>query len=263
MKLVSWNVNGIRAAYKKGGLDDVMRLEPDVLCIQETKANEDQSPFHPDGYHQIWHDGQRKGYSGTAIFTKEEPLSTRRGFSKAIQDKYVFKDNFGDTTLEGRLITIELPEFYIVTSYTPNSKRALERLDHRHKNWDPAFREYLDELRSHKPVLACGDLNVAHTEIDLARPKDNRKNAGFTDEEREGIQNLIDSGYLDTFRELHPDAEDCYTWWSAWGNARDRNVGWRIDYWLADPDMMPRVVEAQIHADIFGSDHCPVSIEIN
>ena len=263
MKLFSWNVNGIRAAHKKGGLDALMdQHEPDIICLQETKATKDQSLFHPEGYTQIWHDGERKGYSGTAIFTRTEPLSIQHGFSPQLAEQYNFSDSFGDSTREGRLLSIEFEDFYLVTVYTPNSKRGLERLDHRHKNWDPAFLEHLKELEAKKPVLACGDLNVAHTEVDLARPKDNKRNAGFTDEEREGIQNLIDAGFLDTFRTLHPDAEDAYTWWSAWGNTRDRNIGWRIDYWLASQDLMSQIRDAQIHPDLMGSDHCPVSLEI-
>lgn len=264
MRLYSWNVNGIRAVWNKGALQEfVQEHQPDILCIQETKADQDQSPVELPGYEEIWHDGQRKGHFGTAVFTKIAPLSTTAGLPASIVDKYELEDTFGDTAHEGRVLTVEYEDFYIVTVYTPNSKRKLERLGLRQNNWDPAFLEHCKELEANKPVMICGDLNVAHKEIDLARPKDNKRNAGFTDEERAGMDNILAEGFLDTFRLLYPDTTDAYSWWSAWGNTRERNVGWRIDYWLVSQSLAGRIAEAHIHSDVMGSDHCPVSIEIS
>ncbi|MEM6998159.1 MAG: exodeoxyribonuclease III [Patescibacteria group bacterium] len=264
MRLYSWNVNGIRAVWNKEALQKfVGEHQPDILCIQETKANETQSPVELEGYEEVWHDGQRKGHFGTAVFTKIEPTSVAKGLPDQLVDKYNLEDDFGDTSKEGRVLTLEFEDFFIVTVYTPNSKRKLERLSLRQDNWDPAFLEYCKSLERDKPVLISGDLNVAHTEIDLARPKDNRRNAGFTDEERSGMDSYLSAGFVDTFRLLHPDTTEAYTWWSAWGNTRARNVGWRIDYWLASESLAGRIVDAQIHADVMGSDHCPVSIEIS
>ncbi len=263
MKLYSWNVNGIRAVWNKGLFQKfIEEHDPDILCLQETKAQPDQSPVDLEQYSKYWHSAVKKGYSGTAIFSKTEPLSTHNGFSKSINAKYDFSDDFGDTSTEGRVLTAEFEDFYVVTVYTPNSKNKLERLSHREKIWDPAFREYLNELQQKKPVLACGDLNVAHNEIDLARPKENVGKHGFTNEERAGFDKLMNDGYLDTFRFFYPHAEEVYSWWTAWGGARDRNVGWRIDYWLASESLADRLIDAQVHSDVFGSDHCPVSIEI-
>lgn len=264
MKLYSWNVNGIRAVINKGAFAQFINdHQPDVLCLQETKAKQGQAEIDLPEYEEIWNSADRPGYSGTAIFTKVKPLSTMNGFADAIAHKYGLDDDgFGDPTKEGRVLSVEFEDFWVVTVYTPNSKRDLGRLSLRHKQWDPAFLEHIKMLEEKKPVLVCGDLNVAHTEIDLARPKDNLKNAGFTEEEREGINALIGSGLIDTFRTLHPDTKDVYTWWTAWGGARQRNVGWRIDYWLASSSLTPRVKSAEVHADVMGSDHCPVSIEI-
>ena len=264
MKLYSWNVNGIRAVWNKGMFQKfVEEHDPDIICLQETKAQPEQSPLDLDQYHIYWHSAVKKGYSGTAILSKTKPLSVHNGFSDAINARYDFSDQFGDTSTEGRVLTAEFDDFYVVTVYTPNSKNKLERLSHRDTVWDPAFRDYIAELQQTKPVLACGDLNVAHTEIDLARPKDNVGKHGFTTEERAAFDNLLTAGFVDTFRYFYPHAEDVYSWWTAWGGARERNVGWRIDYWLASESCTDRLINANVHADVYGSDHCPVSIEIS
>lgn len=264
MKLYSWNVNGIRAIWKKGDFQKfITEHDPDILCLQETKAAQDQSPIDLVQYEEYWCSAERKGYSGTAIFCKTPPLSIINGFSPEITKKYDLNDSFGDTSKEGRVLSLEFEDFYVVTSYTPNSKGGLERLALRHKAWDPAFREHCLSLEAKKPVLICGDLNVAHKEIDLARPTQNVGKHGFTVEEREGLSALLDAGYIDTFRTLYPDTPDAYTWWTAWGGARDRNVGWRIDYWLASKSLASRIVDANIHPDVYGSDHCPVSLELS
>lgn len=263
MKLYSWNVNGIRAVWNKGLFQEFIdNHQPDILCLQETKAQPDQSPVDLPDYEEIWNSAERKGYSGTAIFTKQAPLSVQRGFSDGINAKFDFSDKFGDSSKEGRVLTAEFEDFYVTTVYTPNSKNKLERLSHRADIWDKAYLEHLQELAKTKPVLSCGDMNVAHQEIDLARPKDNVGKHGFTDEERAGFQKFLDNGFIDTFRLHHPDMTDVYSWWTAWGGARDRNVGWRIDYWLASAELEPRIVSAEVHMDVMGSDHCPVSIEI-
>lgn len=263
MKLYSWNVNGIRAVWNKELFQKfITEHDPDILCLQETKAEQGQSPVDLPQYTEYWNSAEKKGYSGTAIFSKIKPLSSIIGFSDEILSRYNFADNFGDTSKEGRVLTLEYDEYYICTVYTPNSKGKLERLEMRQKVWDPAFRDHIAELQNNKPVLTCGDFNVAHNEIDLARPAENVGKHGFTDEERQGLNNLLDIGLIDTFRTLHPDTKDAYTWWTHWANARANNVGWRIDYWLVSESLKEKVIEADIHPDVKGSDHCPVSIEI-
>jgi exodeoxyribonuclease-3 len=264
MRLYSWNVNGIRAVINKGAFQTFMaEHQPDILCLQETKAQQGQAVIDLEGYEELWNSADRLGYSGTAIFTKIKPLTIVNGFADGIAEKYKLADDgFGDPTHEGRVISAEFEKFWVVTVYTPNAKRSLERLDLRHKLWDPAFLEHIQYLEKTKPVLFSGDFNVAHKEIDLARPKDNLKNAGFTPEEREGMDKILAAGFIDTFRTLHPDQTEAYTWWTAWGGARQRNVGWRIDYWLASKSLKKHLKSADIHPDVMGSDHCPVSIEL-
>jgi exodeoxyribonuclease-3 len=265
MKLYSWNVNGIRAVINKGAFQSFMKEhQPDILCLQETKAQQGQAEIDLPGYEELWNSADRPGYSGTAIFTKLKPLTILNGFADGIATKHKLTDDgFGDPAREGRVISAEFEKFWVVTVYTPNAKRSLERLDLRHKMWDPAFLEHIKYLESMKPVLMSGDLNVAHKEIDLARPKDNLKNAGFTPEEREGMDNILAAGFIDSFRLLHPDKTDAYTWWTAWGGARARNVGWRIDYWIASKSLKDKIKSAETHPDVMGSDHCPVSIDID
>jgi len=264
MKLYSWNVNGIRAVINKGAFQSfVAEHQPDILCLQETKAKQGQAVIDLPDYHELWNDADKAGYSGTAIFTKLKPLTILNGFADGITEKYDLVDSFGDPTHEGRVISAEFEKFWVVTVYTPNSKRALERLNLRHKQWDPAFLEYIQFLEKQKPVLFSGDFNAAHTEIDLARPKENVKSAGFTPEEREGFTNMLKAGYIDSFRTLHPDQLEAYTWWAAWGGARQRNVGWRIDYWMASKSLKDSIKSADIHPDVMGSDHCPVSITLD
>lgn len=264
MKLYSWNVNGIRAVWNKGLFQKfIEEHDPDILCLQETKAQPDQSPVDLPNYKEYWHSAEKKGYSGTAIFSKTEPLEIRNGFSEKVQKSFDFPDKFGDPTREGRVLSVRFRDFWVVTVYTPNSKDKLERLELRHKVWDPAFLMHVKELETTAPVLFCGDFNVAHTEIDLARPKENLGKHGFTQEEREGFDKMINAGFLDTFRMFYPDTTEAYTWWTAWGGARDRNVGWRIDYWMASNSIADKIQDASIHPDVMGSDHCPVSIEIN
>lgn len=249
MKLISWNVNGLRACLGKGFMDVFTALDADVFCLQETKLQQGQVDLELPGYYQYWNYAVKKGYSGTAIFTKQEPLSVRYGVGVEELDQ------------EGRLITLEYPNYYIVTCYTPNSQDGLKRLDHR-MAWDDAFRMYLMALDQEKPVLACGDLNVAHQEIDLKNPGPNRGNAGFSDQEREKFSALLDSGFTDSFRLLYPDLTGAYSWWSYRFNARKNNAGWRIDYWLLSDRLRDQVQSASIHSDVFGSDHCPVSLEL-
>lgn len=264
MKLYSWNVNGIRAVWNKGLFQKfVEEHDPDILCLQETKAQPDQSPVDLPQYQEFWNSAEKKGYSGTAIFTKESPLEIRRGFSDKVQKAFIYPDAFGDPTLEGRVLSARFPDFWVVTVYTPNSKDKLERLNLRHKVWDPAFLMHVKELEESAPVIFCGDFNVAHQEIDLARPKENMGKHGFTVEEREGFDAMIKAGFIDTFRMFYPDTTEAYTWWTAWGGARERNVGWRIDYWMASDSLSNRIHDASIHPDVMGSDHCPVSIEIS
>lgn len=250
MKLVSWNVNGIRAALKKGFMDFFNDVDADIFCLQEIKLSEGQLDLELEGYYQYWNYAEKKGYSGTAVFTKEEPLHVSYGIDMEEHDN------------EGRVITCEYEDFFLVTCYTPNSKRGLARLDYR-MTWEDDFRDYLNMLKNVKPVVLCGDLNVAHKEIDLKNPSSNKKNAGFTEEERTQFQNLLDAGYTDTFRHLYPDAEDRYSWWSYITKARDRNAGWRIDYFVVSDDLNDAIIEADIRDDILGSDHCPVSLELD
>lgn len=265
MKLYSWNVNGIRAVINKGAFQSFIEKEqPDILCLQETKAKQGQAEIDLPDYHEYWNSADKAGYSGTAIFSKMKPLSVLNGFADAIAEKYnLAGDSYGDPTKEGRVISAEFDDFWVVTVYTPNSKGDLSRLDLRHKQWDPAFLEHVKELEKSKPVLFCGDLNVAHNEIDLANPKPNIGKHGFTYEEREGFDSLEQAGFVDTLRSKYPERKAAYTWWTHWANARARNVGWRIDYWLASSGIKDRVTEAKIHPDIMGSDHCPVSIIID
>lgn len=249
-KMISWNVNGLRAVVGKGFLDIFNELDADIFCLQETKLQAGQIDLDLPGYHQYWNYAEKKGYSGTAIFTKEEPLSVAYGIGVEEHDK------------EGRVITLEFPDYYVITVYTPNSQTELARLDYR-MTWEDAFREYLKSLEKNKPVIVCGDLNVAHKEIDLKNPKTNRKNAGFTDEERNKFTELLSSGFIDTFRFFYPDQEGIYSWWSYRFKAREKNAGWRIDYFVTSESLKDRLVGAKIHTDIFGSDHCPVELEIN
>jgi exodeoxyribonuclease-3 len=255
-------MNGIRAVHRKELLLPFLaEHQPDVLCIQETKANQDQVDIDFPDYEEYWHSAEKKGYSGTAIFTKHSPIEVVNGIPDDIEEKYQLKDGYGDTTKEGRIITAEFEPFYISTVYTPNSKEDLSRIPMR-QNWDPAYLEYMKRLQQTKPVIFCGDFNVAHNEIDLARPKPNRGKKGFTDEERAGFDSMITNGFVDTMRHFNPNTPDLYTWWSHWGGARERNVGWRIDYVMASEALVPIITNARIHPNVTGSDHCPVSIEI-
>ncbi len=249
-KLISWNVNGLRACVKKGFLDFFREVDADVFCIQETKLQEGQIDLDLPDYFMYWNYAEKKGYSGTAVFTKEEPISVNYGIGIEEHDR------------EGRVITLEFPEWYLVNCYTPNSQNELQRLSYR-MTWEDAFLGYLKSLEEHKPVILCGDLNVAHKEIDLKNPKTNRKNAGFTDEEREKISKLLESGFTDTFRFFYPDKTDIYSWWSYRFRARENNSGWRIDYFLASCILNDKLQSASIHTDVFGSDHCPVELEVN
>lgn len=250
MKLVSWNVNGLRACMQKGFLDVFNRLDADFFCLQETKMQPEQLTLELPGYRQFWCSAEKKGYSGTAIFTKHEPLSVSYGVGVPELDT------------EGRLICLEYENFYALTCYTPNAQDGLKRLDHR-LAWDKAFREYLTSLGQKKPLWVCGDLNVAHQEIDLKNPKSNRGNAGFSDEERESFGSLLEAGFTDTFRYLHPDTTGVYSWWSYRFRARENNAGWRIDYFLVSNSIKDKVHSADIYTDIFGSDHCPVALELD
>lgn len=305
MKLYSWNINGIRAVLRKGDFQKFLaKHDPDILCLQETKAMRDQAELDVPQYHEYWNSAERKGHFGTAIFSKVEPLQIINNFPKEIAKKYNLQDSFGDPNTEGRVIAAEFDKFWVVTVYTPNSKGDLSRLKLRHEAWDPAFLEYMKLLESghlcvsamqgeseqrteavqkgtakgvaedstqqnttqrcpEKPVLFSGDLNVAHQEIDLARPKENVGKHGFTNEERERFDDFINAGFVDIFRKLHPDKTEAYTWWTHWANARARNVGWRIDYWLASPTLINNIKSANIHPEVLGSDHCPVSIEVD
>ena len=250
MKLVSWNVNGLRAAYTKGFEDIFKDIDADVFCVQETKMQEGQLELNFDGYNIYLNSAVRKGYSGTAVFTKQEPITVTKGIGIQKHDT------------EGRVLTLEFEKFYLVNCYTPNSQRELTRLEYR-VEWENDFRDYLKKLDKIKPVILCGDLNVAHEEIDLKNPKSNRGNAGFTDEERAEMTTLLSSGFVDSFRYLYPNKTDSYSWWSYMGNAREKNIGWRIDYFIVSEKIKENIVEAKIHPEIFGSDHCPVELEIN
>jgi exodeoxyribonuclease-3 len=255
-------MNGIRAVERKGLLQPfLMKHQPDVLCIQETKAQQEQVEIDIPDYYEYWHSADKKGYSGTAIFTKTEPLEVVNGLPEDIVAKYQLADLYGDTAKEGRVMTAEFEPFYVSTVYTPNAKDDLSRIPMR-QQWDPAYLEYMSRLQTEKPVIFCGDFNVAHTELDLARPKENKGKKGFTQEERAGFTAMMEAGFLDTFRLFNQEAEQ-YTWWSNFGNARERNIGWRIDYVMASQNLTEVIKTARIHPDVFGSDHCPVSVEIS
>ena len=250
MRFISWNVNGLRACVTKGFPDFFKEIDADFFCLQETKLQAGQIDLDLPGYHPFWNYAQKKGYSGTAIFAKEAPLSVTYGVGVEELDT------------EGRLITLEYPDFYLITCYTPNAQQGLARIDHRLK-WDEAFRDYLSRLDQKKPVIACGDLNVAHQEIDLKNPASNRGNAGFSDEERESFGKLLEAGFTDSFRHLNPDATGIYSWWSYRFNARKNNAGWRIDYFIVSNRIADKITAAPIYTDIFGSDHCPVGLELD
>lgn len=249
-KFISWNVNGLRACMEKGFYDYFKEVDADIFCVQETKLQEGQIDFAPEGYYSYWNYAEKKGYSGTAIFTKEKPISVSYGINIEEHDK------------EGRVITLEFDDYYFITCYTPNSQRELLRLDYR-MEWETAFLEYIKELDKVKSVIFCGDLNVAHNEIDLKNPKTNHKNAGFTDEERGKFSKLLEAGFIDTFRYFYPDVTDRYSWWSYMFKAREKNVGWRIDYFVASKALEGRLKDADIHSNILGSDHCPVELVID
>ena len=250
MKFVSWNVNGLRACVQKGFLDNFKQMDADFFCVQETKLQEGQISLElPEGYYDYWNYAQKKGYSGTAIFTKHQPLEVIYGVGIEEHDQ------------EGRVVTLEYDNFYLVTCYTPNAQSELARLSYR-MEWEDAFLKYLDDLKQKKSVICCGDLNVAHQEIDLKNPKANHKNAGFSDEEREKFSVLLSHGYIDTFRYFYPDIEQVYSWWSYRFRAREKNAGWRIDYFLVSEDLKEKLTDAKIHSDILGSDHCPVELEL-
>ena len=250
IKLISWNVNGLRACCEKGFRDVFKQLDADFFCLQETKMQEGQLDLSFDGYASYWNYAEKKGYSGTAIFTRHQPVDVTYGLGIDEHDR------------EGRVITLEMKDFYLVTVYTPNSQDGLKRLDYR-MTWEDEFRAYLKRLDARKPVLVCGDLNVAHKEIDLKNPKSNRMNAGFTDQEREKFQTLLDAGFIDTFRHFYPEQEGIYSWWSYRFKAREKNAGWRIDYFLASARLADKLDGAKIHTEIFGSDHCPVEVTLN
>ncbi len=250
MKLISWNVNGLRACVKKGFEDYFNETDADIFCIQETKLQKGQIDFNPEGYDGYWNYAVKKGYSGTAVFTKLKPVTVTYGMGIDKHDQ------------EGRVITVEFDDFQLVNVYTPNTQRELARLDYR-QDWEDDFRQFLLKLNEKKPVIVCGDLNVAHNEIDLRNPKTNRMNAGFTDEERSKMTDLLSSGFIDTFRYFYPDRENIYTWWSYMGNARPNNTGWRIDYFLTSDTLKEKLYDAYIYPEIYGSDHCPVGLEIN
>lgn len=263
MKIISWNVNGIRAVHKKGlFVPFIKKYQPDILCLQETKAEKHQSEVDLPEYEEYWNSATRKGYSGTAIFTKHKPISVLLGLPNNIVKKFkISDDSYGDPNTEGRVIALEFKDFYIATVYTPNAKDDLSRIPLRHKKWDPAFLTYMKELEKKKPVVFCGDLNVAHTSDDLARPKENEGVKGFTKEEREGIQKMIDSDFVDTFR-IFTKGNGYYSWWSHFANSRARNIGWRIDYIFVSKKLEKKVKAAKILPEVMGSDHCPVLIEI-
>ncbi len=249
MKLISWNVNGLRACVGKNFMEDFEKLNADIFCLQETKLQEGQITLNLPGYHQYWNYAEKKGYSGTAVFTRKEPLSVTYGIGVEEHDH------------EGRVITLEFEDYYLVTVYTPNSQEGLKRLDYR-MQWEDDFLAYIQSLDKKKPVIYCGDLNVAHQEIDLKNPKTNRKNAGFTDEERAKMTTVLSSGFVDTFRYFYPDAEGVYSWWSYRFRAREKNAGWRIDYFIVSERLKDRLENASIHTEIFGSDHCPVELDL-
>lgn len=250
MRLISWNVNGLRACVGKNFMEDFRTLDADIFCLQETKLQEGQIELELPGYEQYWNSAVKKGYSGTAIFTRVKPISVSYGMGIEEHDQ------------EGRIITLEFDSFYMITVYTPNSKQELERLEYR-MQWEDDFRQFLCEKKAHKPVIVCGDLNVAHEEIDLKNPKTNHHNAGFTDEERQKMTALLNAGFVDTFRYFYPDKTDIYSWWSYRFKAREKNAGWRIDYFIVSEDLKDKLIDAGIHTEIFGSDHCPVELDID
>ncbi|MDO4708160.1 MAG: exodeoxyribonuclease III [Porphyromonadaceae bacterium] len=250
MKFISWNVNGLRACFEKGFPEIMKQLDADFFCLQETKMQAGQLDAEIEGYQSYWNYAVKKGYSGTAIYSKHAPLSVRYGIDIEEHDQ------------EGRVVTLEMADFYLVTVYTPNAQEELKRLNYR-MAWEDAFRTFLLELDKHKPVIVCGDLNVAHREIDLKNPKSNKRNPGFTDEERGKFQTLLEAGFVDTFRHFYPDLEGAYSWWSYRFKAREKNTGWRIDYFLTSERLRPQLASAHIHADIFGSDHCPVEVQLS
>lgn len=263
MKLISWNVNGIRAVNNKGlFVPFVKKFQPDILCLQETKAEQGQAEIDLPEYEEYWNSSSgKKGYSGTAIFSKIKPKAVLLDFPDAILKKYTLSDKYGDPNKEGRVIAAEFDDFYVVNVYTPNSKPDLSRLPLRHKQWDPAFLAYVKDLEKKKPVIFCGDLNVAHGPDDLANPKANEGEHGYTKEEREGLDKVIDAGFIDTFR-MFTKGNGHYSWWTHFANARARNVGWRIDYWFASEKLKKRIKSSKIHAEVMGSDHCPVILEL-
>ncbi|MBC7836368.1 exodeoxyribonuclease III [Acetobacteraceae bacterium] len=273
MKIVSWNVNGIRAVHKKGlFLPFIKEIQPDILCLQETKAEQGQAQIDLPEYEEYWNSAVKKGYSGTAIFVRTKinkkdvnfkPLQVLKGLPEAIIKKHTIEaDGYGDPNTEGRVLAAEFKDFWVVTVYTPNSKDDLSRLELRHKYWDPAFLSYIKSLEASKPVIFCGDLNAAHTEDDLANPKQNEGEHGFTKEEREGLSTIIAAGFVDSFRHFIPTGKGHYTWWTHWANARVRNVGWRIDYFFISKKLLPKLKKAEILSAVLGSDHCPVLIEL-
>jgi exodeoxyribonuclease-3 len=264
MKIYSWNVNGIRAVVRKGALQDFMaKHQPDILAMQETKAKQGQAEIEFPGYNEFWYSADKPGYSGTAIFTKVKPLQVINGLPQDIIKKFkVSGDIYGDPNLEGRIIAAEFDKFWLVTVYTPNAKDDLSRIPLRYKHWDPAFLAYVKELEKKKPVIFTGDLNVAHTPDDLANPKPNEGKKGFTKEEREGFQNFVNAGFIDTFR-LFKKGNGYYTWWSHFAKSRERNVGWRIDYFLASKSLKDKIKKAEIHPEVMGSDHCPTSLTLD
>ena len=262
MKLFSWNVNGLRAVLTKGALQSFIdKYQPDILCLQETKAKQGQAEVDLPEYEEIWNSAERAGYSGTAIFTKVKPLSVRFGFFEEQEALSGWEDAFGDARREGRVLTAEFDGFYLVNVYVPNEKHSLERMGYREKVWDKALLSYMKQLEQTKPVIVCGDFNVAHEPIDLARPKDNEGNAGFTKSGRQGMTNFLDGGYIDSWRMLHPD-EQKYTWWSFRMGARARNIGWRIDYFLVSKKLEKQIKNAEIYNEVMGSDHCPIELEL-
>ena len=263
MKIISWNVNGIRAVIKKDAfMPFIEEHKPDILCLQETKAEQGQAVIDLPEYEEYWNSAVKKGYSGTAIFTKIKPIAVINGLPEKICKKYgLIDDKYGDPRTEGRVITAEFDDFYVVTVYTPNAKEDLSRIPLRHKQWDPAFLAYCKELESKKPVIFCGDLNVAHKPDDLARPKENEGMKGFTKEEREGFDKILEAGFIDAFR-MFKKGNGFYTWWSNWSNARVRNIGWRIDYFLVSKSLKNKVKKAEILPEVMGSDHCPVALEL-
>lgn len=264
MKIYSWNVNGIRAVVRKGALQEfIAKHQPDILCLQETKAQQGQAEINFERYEEYWNSAQKAGYSGTAIFTKIKPIKVINGFPESYARKFNLTDNKDrDSSTEGRVIAAEFDDFWLVNVYTINAKDDLTRLGLKYEHWDPAFLSYIQALEKKKPVIFCGDLNVAYGEDDLARPKENEGKKGFTKEEREGFQNYLDAGFIDTFR-MFKQGNGHYSWWTHWANARARNVGWRIDYFLVSSKLKSKVKSADIHADVMGSDHCPVSVTLD